>query len=269
MRVQDRAQTFNLMPHFVQHIANAWTERISPTQQLLHIVYVGYETMPDFGAWSGSGRNFVDIDPEEQPRSVLMHATLRIPGTSGHLDHTAAVSQPIQGMDKVIPPSNPLLKPFLKSSVRMTSGSRPPDLRSMVASADTPKPSTDSSQDRLALHNAPALQPLPQSLYRQTTGCTRVVSSRVLEFPSVNPHRETLPVRYVFGAAALHPHKNRPQQAIAMYDLHTGICEYWSRGWRYYVGEPEMIPSVPEHRRPDIEKELDGVQTKLPAVGES
>lgn len=252
------------MPQFVQHIANAWTERISPTQQLVHVLYVGYETMPDFHAWSVPGRNFEDVDPDEQPLSLLMHSTLRIPDMSEGSDGTAEiVSRPVSEADLGAPLSNPLLKPVLKASVRMAPGSRPADMgASVIASAQSNAQSSwDDWQDSLPLLSALAVQPLRPSIRYQSGGCSRVISQRVLEFPCVNPEREGLPARYVFGAAALHPHKNRPQQAIAMYDIHTGTCEYWSRGWRYYVGEPEMIPSLPGCHRPDIEKELDGVSS--------
>lgn len=256
---ESKAWTFTLMSQFVQHIANAWTERISPTQQLLHVIYVGYDTMPDFGAWSGPGRDFVDINPDEQPPSLLMHATFRIPDASkGPGSNPEIVSQHETRADLIVPLSNPLLKPVLKPSVRMAPGSSS-DLGATMASAQPGLQSTwDGWQDSLPLLSAPALQPLLPSVRYQAAGCTRVVSRRVLEFPCVNPQREALPARYVFGAAALHPHKNRPQQAIAKYDIHTGACEYWSRGWRYYVGEPEMIPALPECRRPEVEKELDG-----------
>ena len=258
-----RAWTFNLKPQFVQHIANAWTERVSPTQQVVHVVYVGYDTMPDFCAWSGPGSNFEDIDPDEQPPSLLMHATLRISSASDDIqNHDEVVSQRRNKLSLLNPLSNPLLKPFLKASVQMPPGSSPSELGVAVASAQpSPQSSWDDWNDRMPTEIAPAMgTTLRPSTCYQPLGCTRVVSRRVLEFPCVNPQREALPARYVFGAAALHPHRNRPQQAIAMYDLHTGSCEYWSRGWRYYVGEPEMIPSLPECRRQGVEKELDGAR---------
>jgi carotenoid cleavage dioxygenase-like enzyme len=157
-------------------------------------------------------------------------------------------------------PSNPLLKPVLKSSVQIAPGSRAPGLDSKIVSSVQSAPSDWKDWcDKLPL-SAPALQPLPCSKHYLPAGTTCAVSQRVLEFPAVNPHQEGLPTRYVFGAAALHPHQNRPPQALARYDVHTGTCEYWSRGSRYYVGEPQFIPSLTECRRVGVEKELDGVK---------
>ena len=48
--------------------------------------------------------------------------------------------------------------------------------------------------------------------------------------------------RYVYATCSLHPRLNVPQQAIAKLDLATGQVERWSRGERYYTGEPVFVP---------------------------
>jgi all-trans-8'-apo-beta-carotenal 15,15'-oxygenase len=50
--------------------------------------------------------------------------------------------------------------------------------------------------------------------------------------------------RYTYAAAALHPTLNMPQQAVARVDMETGAVEMWTRGNRYYVGEPSFIPRL-------------------------
>lgn len=47
--------------------------------------------------------------------------------------------------------------------------------------------------------------------------------------------------RYVYAAAALHPSLNMPQQAVARVDTISGEVEAWSRGGKYYVGEPTFV----------------------------
>eukprot|EP00193_Tetraselmis_chui_P004281 CAMPEP_0177756240 /NCGR_PEP_ID=MMETSP0491_2-20121128/2999_1 /TAXON_ID=63592 /ORGANISM="Tetraselmis chuii, Strain PLY429" /LENGTH=647 /DNA_ID=CAMNT_0019271801 /DNA_START=262 /DNA_END=2205 /DNA_ORIENTATION=+ len=68
---------------------------------------------------------------------------------------------------------------------------------------------------------------------------SRRVSERVLEFACCAPDA-TVP-RYTYAAAALHPYLNMPQQAIARLDMDTGETALWTRGTRYYVGEPQFI----------------------------
>lgn len=258
---ESKAWTFSLKPQFVQHIANAWTDQVSSTEQLVHVSYVGYETMPDFLAWSGPGRNFADIDPDEQPKSVLRHATFRI--SRGDTDIGRSTNQSISPA-LLEPLGNPLLKPVLKPSVHVGLGSISSKmvLNRFGSTYVAPESSWDDWHGDLNMA-APEVQRFSPYVRYPPSGCSRVVSKRVLEFPCVNPHRQALPTRYVFGAAALHPHKNRPQQAITKFDLHTGTCEYWSKGWRYYVGEPEFIPSLPECGRADVEEELDGISSDL------
>ena len=49
--------------------------------------------------------------------------------------------------------------------------------------------------------------------------------------------------RFVYTAAALHPTKNMPQQALAKVDAVTSSVTMWSQGVHYYVGEPVFVPS--------------------------
>ena len=68
----------------------------------------------------------------------------------------------------------------------------------------------------------------------------RQVTPRVMEFPCAAP-QPGVP-RYTYTAAALHPTLNMPQQALARVDMESGAVESWSRGDRYYVGEPSFVP---------------------------
>jgi hypothetical protein len=248
------------------------------------VVYVGYPQMPDFLSWSGPGRNFRDIEPDKQPPSRLMHATFLLPEQASFDDieletvqeqHIIA-DQPMDGrrslglskQHKASEPfdgqlSNPLTKPALPPSVRYKKENiGTPSTAKTVRGSDEDDWSTDNmyhwhgSKSILAAHGS--TPHLPPGVRFSEAGMTCEVARRVLEFPRVNPLREGKPCRWVFGAAALHPWKNRPQQALAVYDLHKGQCDHWSRGWHYYVGEPEFVPTLPQHRRDYIERELDG-----------
>eukprot|EP00951_Prasinocladus_malaysianus_P016626 scaffold129731_cov42-Prasinocladus_malaysianus.AAC.1 len=42
-----------------------------------------------------------------------------------------------------------------------------------------------------------------------------------------------------------------PQQEIARIDMGTGAIASWTRGERYYVGEPQFVPSGNGHERGD------------------
>jgi all-trans-8'-apo-beta-carotenal 15,15'-oxygenase len=48
--------------------------------------------------------------------------------------------------------------------------------------------------------------------------------------------------RYVYATCSLHPGLNVPQQALGKVDLATGQTTTWSRGSRYYTGEPVFVP---------------------------
>lgn len=50
--------------------------------------------------------------------------------------------------------------------------------------------------------------------------------------------------RYIFGGAALHPTQNLPVQSVARFDLDTGLFKFWTRGSRYFMGEPQFIPKT-------------------------
>lgn len=113
------------------------------------------------------------------------------------------------------------------------------------------------------------LNELPPSFLFSHAGMTRAVCSRVLEFPQVNPLFCGKESRYIFGASSLHTFKNRPQQAIGVYDCLTGRCNVWTRGWKYYVGEPEMVPSRPQDRRDSTPLELDGAYICVDCVSGS
>ncbi|CAD7695684.1 unnamed protein product [Ostreobium quekettii] len=73
-------------------------------------------------------------------------------------------------------------------------------------------------------------------------GSATAYSPRAMEFPRINPSVTGRPHRYVYTAAALHPHFNRPPQAIAKVDTETGTATLWSRGFRYYTAEPAFVP---------------------------
>ena len=49
-------------------------------------------------------------------------------------------------------------------------------------------------------------------------------------------------IRYIYGGAALHPTESRPLQCVAKYDMKTGRMQMWSKGPRYFMGEPQFIP---------------------------
>lgn len=53
--------------------------------------------------------------------------------------------------------------------------------------------------------------------------------------------------RYIYGGAALHPTQNRPVQSVARYDVETGHMQLWSKGSRYFMGEPQFIPRHASH----------------------
>ncbi len=40
----------------------------------------------------------------------------------------------------------------------------------------------------------------------------------------------------------MHPTENLPVQSVARYDLETGHMQLWSKGSRYFMGEPQFIP---------------------------
>lgn len=228
---------FSLCPHFVQHIANAWTEDCTDGTKL-HIHYVGYPEMPDFMSWSGPGKLYEHIDPNNQPPSRLMHAmfslqTIRKPIIGPELPSGTNISNTLTG------PHHAMAGSFFNCDRAIVMGIN-----------NVPKGCIPWPQNRMGL---------PPSVEFADSGATRVVSSRVMEFPKINPLFCGKESRYVYGASSLHQFKNRPQQAIGVYDCITGQCKIWTRGWRYYVGEPEMIPSLPEHRRDHVPLELDGM----------
>lgn len=208
--------------------------------------------MPDFMSWSGPGRRFENIDPNKQPPSRLMHAVIQLSqchcfeseDTSARLDPSFDGSMAVCGKSL---------------SVRSSKASMPKTYPSE-------RPHT-IKEDMRHFQGLP-LQ-LPPSVLFINAGVYRTVSKRVLEFPQINPMFSGRESRYVFGASALHPFNNRPQQAIGVYDCLTGQCDIWSRGWRYYVGEPEVVPSLPQHRRKNIPEELDGVYFTLCVLSKS
>ena len=48
--------------------------------------------------------------------------------------------------------------------------------------------------------------------------------------------------RFIYGGASLHPTQNLPVQSVARFDLDTGLFKFWTRGSRYFMGEPQFIP---------------------------
>lgn len=237
-------QVFSLRPHFAQHIANAWTTGSEDAKEL-HIQYVGYPEMPDFMDWSGPGQHFEDIDPDRQPPSRLMHAVIPLqiaeqnPELHGEEVTSNSMSMSMKSAGKMC--EEGLLKQgTLEQQANIFSNNR-----------DSENSVPLGCPERLPMKLHP-------SVLFSNSGVTREVCSRVLEFPQVNPLFCGKETRYVFGASSLHPFKNRPQQALGVYDCLTGQCSIWTRGWRYYVGEPEMVPSLPKHRRDNIPAELDG-----------
>lgn len=46
----------------------------------------------------------------------------------------------------------------------------------------------------------------------------------------------------MYTAAALHPTKNEPQQALVKTDAQTGQSWLWCKHERYYAGEPAFVP---------------------------
>lgn len=50
--------------------------------------------------------------------------------------------------------------------------------------------------------------------------------------------------RYIYGGAALHPTQNLPVMSVARFDLDTGLFKFWTRGSRYFMGEPQFIPKT-------------------------
>lgn len=235
-------QVFSLGSQFVLHIANAWTTGSEATKQL-HIQYVGYPEMPDFSAWSGPGQDFKDIDPDRQPPSRLMQAVIPLPAERKYELHG----------EKLSSNSVPIDTQSAGSMYKADMSKQGPVEQNLNAC------STTTAFNRLPLGHLESLhlKLRPSGLFANS-GVTRQVCSRVLEFPKVNPLFCGKESRYVFGASSLHPFKNRPQQALGVYDCLTGQCSIWTRGWRYYVGEPEMVPSLPQHRRDNIPAELDG-----------
>ncbi|EAQ70033.1 apocarotenoid-15/15'-oxygenase [Synechococcus sp. RS9909] len=81
---------------------------------------------------------------------------------------------------------------------------------------------------------------------------TTRLSERCCEFAMVNPHREGLPCRFAWMAAAERERGNDPLQVIKKLDLHTGDRQIWSAAPRGFVSEPLMVP------RPGAEAEDDG-----------
>ncbi|KAK9825744.1 hypothetical protein WJX74_003612 [Apatococcus lobatus] len=77
-----------------------------------------------------------------------------------------------------------------------------------------------------------------------TTGAQKqqCLSRRGFEFPSVNPAFAGRRARYIYGGASLHPTQNLPVQSVARFDLDTGLFKFWTRGSRYFMGEPQFIP---------------------------
>ena len=67
-----RPRQYRLPSHFVTHVANAWVDGAAR----LNIQYVGYPEMPDFLGWSGPGADFRQVNPDEQPPSLLLHAAI-------------------------------------------------------------------------------------------------------------------------------------------------------------------------------------------------
>lgn len=242
---------FSLPPHFVQHIANAWTAT-STNGKELHIQYVGYPEMPDFMSWSGPGKIFEDVDPDAQPPSRLMHAVLSL--------DTVRPSSGGSGRGITMESQQPRCP-----SLDVGSVGDLPARKVFVDSVPEPQPCGLSLNDGPVMGDSAStwrpVQPrgLPQTLEPLNRGITQIVCSRVLEFPCINPLVSGKQSQYVFGACSMHDFKNRPPQAIGLYDCLTGQCKIWSRGWRYYVGEPEMIPSLPHRRRDDVPFELDGM----------
>ena len=47
--------------------------------------------------------------------------------------------------------------------------------------------------------------------------------------------------RYVYAGLALHACQNGPQQALGRIDVETGEVQSWTRGPRYFVGEPTFV----------------------------
>lgn len=48
--------------------------------------------------------------------------------------------------------------------------------------------------------------------------------------------------RYTYGGAALPPAGGAPIQCVAKHDMETGTMQLWSKGPRYFLGEPQFIP---------------------------
>jgi all-trans-8'-apo-beta-carotenal 15,15'-oxygenase len=46
----------------------------------------------------------------------------------------------------------------------------------------------------------------------------------------------------VYATCSQHPELNVPQQALGKVDMATGHTTTWSRGSRYYTGEPVFVP---------------------------
>ena len=46
----------------------------------------------------------------------------------------------------------------------------------------------------------------------------------------------------MYTAAALHPTRNQPQQALVKTDMMTGQAWLWCKHDRYYAGEPAFVP---------------------------
>lgn len=42
----------------------------------------------------------------------------------------------------------------------------------------------------------------------------------------------------------MHPTQNLPVQSVARFDLDTGLFKFWTRGSRYFMGEPQFIPKT-------------------------
>jgi hypothetical protein len=83
----DRPSLHTLPAHFVTHIANAWT---ASDGKLMYIHYVAYPIMPDFLGWTGPGKRFEDVQPEDQPPSTLVRAvidlTVNVQGLNAVMD---------------------------------------------------------------------------------------------------------------------------------------------------------------------------------------